>query len=430
MKKVLYIFMLLVLFSMFSFCEVKYDNIEWQYMYGDEKMENTSGMEKTSDGGYIMVGRSNFYQEWTDIYVVKTNGNGELECKLKFGGNDCDEVYDVIEAYDGGYILVGETWSTDIEEIPPLGSYDAIVLKISAEGSVKWIKNYGGSSSENFHSIAKTFDGGYIVCGYTASTNIEGITIKGEFDYYVVKFTSDFQIEWQKNYGGSKDDTCYSIKQTSDGGYIISGKSCSTDIPGVQNHDLYPEDYSINGDIYVVKIDAYGEIEWQKMYGGDYTDRGGNIFQTSDGGYMILGGTDSSKIYDTNLNWSLNLFILKTNNVGEKEWYYLIDTWGSTGASDMIELSDGSYLFAGSTSADVVNGLRPKGDCSIYIFKLDNSGKFIWHTMFGGNGLNSANRIIPTDDGGYVVGGSSDSTNLCNVEGCGYSDFYIFKFFE
>jgi len=427
MKKVLCIFILLILFSMFCFCTIKYDNIEWQYMYGDEKMENTNGMEKTSDGGYIMVGRSNFYQEWTDIYAVKTNGNGELEWKLKFGGNDCDEAYDVVEAYDGGYILVGETWSTNIDGIDIKNGL-SLILKLTNNGLVDWVKNYNGFG---FYEIAKTSDGGYIVCGIT-NYSFENITIKGVYDYYVAKFTSDFQIEWQKNYGGSGYSFCYSIKQTSDGGYIMIGESTSNDIPDVETHNVDPSDLASGGDIYVVKIDAYGEIEWQKMYGGNYSDFGGNIFQTSDGGYMILGTTNSTKVYDTELTQGClnNLFIIKTNNVGEKEWYYVVDVFGSTGASDMIELSDGNYLFAGGTSADSINGLCPVGDRSIYLFKLSCEGKFLWHTMFGGNGLNSANRIIPTDDGGYVVGGSSDSTNLCNVEGCGYSDFYIFKFFE
>ena len=166
-----------------------------------------------------------------------------------------------------GYIVVGHTESYGA------GSSDILILKLALDGTIEWQKTYGGVESENAYSIQKTNDGGYIVAGQTASFGA------GSSDIWILKLSSEGNIEWNKTYGGSSGEIAYCIQQTFEGGYIVAGVTHSFGAG--------------NGEIWILKLNILGGIEWQKTYGGDQNEEASSIQQTFDGGYIVAGSTDT-----------------------------------------------------------------------------------------------------------------------------------------
>ncbi|GAG49523.1 unnamed protein product, partial [marine sediment metagenome] len=197
------------------------------------------------------------------------------------------------------------------------------VLKLSSDGDIEWQRTYGGRDSDVANSIQQTSDGGYIVAGYTASFGA------GHYDIWVLKLSSDGDIEWQRTYGGRDSDRSYSIQQTSDGGYIVAGY---TDSFGARN-------------IWVLKLSSDGDIEWQRIYGGRDSDKSYSIQQTSDGGYIVAGDTDS---FGRGGN---NIWVLKLSSDGDIEWQRTYGDGSFDIAYSIKQTSDGGYIVAGRTSS-------------------------------------------------------------------------------
>jgi uncharacterized delta-60 repeat protein len=202
-----------------------------------------------------------------DFIVFRLSSDGSIEWNKTYGGIKDDYVYSIQQTSDGGYIVAGETSSFGA------GQEDIWVLKLALDGTVEWQKTYGGGSSDRAYSIQQTIDGGYIVAGSTTSFGA-GLT-----DFIVLKLFSDGAVEWQKTYGGSKNESARSIQQTVDGGYIVAGETGSF---GTGEEDIW-----------VLKLFSDGSIEWQKTYGGRFSDRAYSIQQIIDGGYIVAGCTDS-----------------------------------------------------------------------------------------------------------------------------------------
>ncbi|MGR3310715.1 MAG: hypothetical protein ACUZ77_08055 [Candidatus Brocadiales bacterium] len=185
-----------------------------------------------------------------------------------YGGSGDDVSFSSMQTTDGGYIVSGETNSFGA------GDDDFWVLKLDSNGNVQWQKTYGGSNKDEPFSIQQTSDGGYVVAGGTHSYGAGGE------DSWVLKLDSSGNIQWQKTYGGGVDDDADSSRQTSDGGYILTG---GTNSFGTGNEDIW-----------VLKLDSSGNVQWQKTYGGNFLDYAdGSIQQTSDGGYVVAGETAS-----------------------------------------------------------------------------------------------------------------------------------------
>ena len=250
--------------------------IEWQKTYGGSEQERASSIQQTSDGGYIVAGTSSWSGEWGDtriqyIWILKLSSEGDIEWQKAYGGNWGDSVSFIQQTGEGGYIVAGTT------NYSGAGQDDIWIFKLSSEGEIEWQKTYGGTSYDEAHSVQLTNDGGYIVAGKTESFGA------GEDDIWILKLSSEGEIEWQKTYGGSGSDSASSIQQTSDGGYIVAGSTRPS-------AEWYDYDY----DYLVLKLSTIGEIEWQKTYGGSYArDIAYFIQQTDDGGYVVAGETSS-----------------------------------------------------------------------------------------------------------------------------------------
>lgn len=262
--------------------------VSWAKTYGGGSDDVAHCIRQTSDGGFIVAGETySFGVVDSDVWVLKLDGTGNIQWQKTYGGSGYDIGRSIQQTSDGGYIVGGETSSF-------AANTEVWILKLDVNGSVQWQNRYGGGGVDAAHSLHQSSDGGYIVAGETTSFGAGGI------DAFVFKLKSDGSIDWQKSYGGSNDEVARSIQQTPDGGYIVAGETKSFGAGDV--------------DIWVFKLDARGVIVWQKTYGGINDDAAYAVQQTSDGGYIVAGGTTPAGAAAN------NVFLLKLDANGGVVW--------------------------------------------------------------------------------------------------------------
>jgi hypothetical protein len=288
---------------------------------------------------------------------------------------------------------------------------------------IEWETSIGGSTDDrpgNGNSLQETTDGGFIVLGRSNSSDINVTSNQGLFDAWVVKLSDLGNISWQKSFGGSGNEWMESIVQTSDGGYIVVGRSNSTDGDITSNNGL--------GDAWVIKLDVSGNISWQKSFGGSNYDGLNSIVQTSDGGYIAVGFSTSN---DGDLTGNQGLgdaWVMKLDVSGNISWQNSFGGSDYDEATSIIELSNGTYVIAGSSASIDGDIIGNHGSKDFWIFKLDSFGNLIWSKLYGGSDFESPyGDIQSTTDGGFIVAGRTNSNNGNVVGNHGLGDGWIIK---
>ncbi len=336
--------------------------------YGGTDYDLAFSVQQTSDGGYIVAGyTSSFGVGSADIFLIKTDANGNVQWAKTYGGTYYDLASSVQQTSDGGYIVAGWTYSFGA------GWSDVFLIKTDASGNIQWAKTYGGTSYDSAFSVQQTSDGGYIVAGYTESFGA------GSWDIFLIKTDASGNIQWAKTYGGIDEDQAYSVQQTSDGGYIVAGRTRSF---GAGYYDAF-----------LIKTDASGNIQWAKTYGGIYYDDALSVQQTSDGGYIVAGGTSSFGVD------SGDIFLIKTDANGNVIWAKTYGGTYSEWASSVQQTSDGGYIVAGGTSSFGAGGL------DIFLIKTYANGNIQWAKTYGETDWVWTSSVQQTSDGGYIVAG-------------------------
>jgi hypothetical protein len=328
-----------------------------------------SSVQQTSDGGYIVAGFTDSFGS-RYIFLIKTDANGNIIWAKTYVGI-YEAAYSVQQTSDGGYIVAGTTW-------PFGGVSDIFLIKTDANGNIIWAKTYGGTGDDWASSVQQTSDGGYIVAGATTSFGA------GSWDIFLIKTDANGNIIWAKTYGGTYSDFASSVQQTSDGGYIVAGYTYS-----------FGAGYS--NDIFFIKTDANGNIISAKTYGGTGWDEASSVRQTSDGEYIVAGRTNSFGA------GSDDIFLIKTDAYGNIIW---AKTYGGTDndvASSVQQTSDGGYIVAGRTNS------FGAGSDDIFLIKTDAYGNIIWAKTYGRTYWDNASSVRQTSDGGYIVAGRTYS---------------------
>lgn len=294
-------------------------NLLWAKNYGGSGEEYGRGILQTPDSGFIIScptssknGDFSSNKGDADFGVLKTDKDGIMQWSKNYGGSLSDWPNTIQKTNDGGFILVGTSFSKNGDFILNKGEGDFALIKIDHSGVKQWSKTYGGSGLDNGRFVLQTMDGGYILVGDTKSKNGDFVTNKGEEDIGVIKTDVDGNILWTKTFGGSKTEFGEFIQQTTDGNYIIAGASASNNGVFTQNHGSF--------DFCIIKIDANGNKLWAKNLGGSGYDTGSAIRQTQDGGYIIVGYSGSADGDFSQNNGGGDIGVLKIDPNGLTQW--------------------------------------------------------------------------------------------------------------
>jgi len=340
----------------------------WNKTYGGTGLDFAYSVVQTSDGGYAIAGYTNSSGagNW-DFWLVKTDSSGIAQWNKTYGGTGYDWAYSMVQTGDGGYAIAGCTNSSGV------GYYDLWLVKTDSSGNVQWSKTYGGTKSDVAQSVIQTGDGGYAIAGCTNSYGAGG------YDFWLVKTDSSGIAQWNKTYGGTNDEFAFSLVWTVDGGYAITGHTYS-----------YGAGVS---DFWLVKTDSSGIAQWNKTYGGTNFDVARSVVQTNDGGYAITGYTSS---YGAG---GYDLWLVKTNSSGNMQWN---KTYGGTNydeACSVAQTNDGGYIIGGYTSS------YGAGVSDFWLIKTNSSGNAQWNKTYGGTKSDVAQSLVQTNDGGYALAG-------------------------
>jgi hypothetical protein len=370
---------LVALFTQYAHAQVRFAKT-----YGGTSYDSASSVQQTSDGGYIVAGMTTSFGagNW-DIFLIKTDANGNILWAKTYGGTYSEYASSVQQTSDGGYIVAGMTTSFGA------GGRDILLIKTDANGDVQWAKTYGGTNDDFAYSVQQTSDGGYIVAGTTNSFGA------GVGDFFLIKTDASGDIIWAKTYGGTNTDLAYSVQQTSDGGYIVTGLTRSFGAGW--------------NDVFLIKTDENGDIQWAKTYGGTSSDAAYSVQQTSDGGYIVAGFTYS---FGAGVG---DFFLIKTDASGDIIW---AKTYGGTNtdlAYSVQQTSDGGYIVAGFTLSFGAGGR------DILLIKTDANGNIIWAKTYGGTNWDEGYSVQQTSDGGYIL------AVLTNSFGAGWYDILFIK---
>jgi hypothetical protein len=361
----------------------------WAATYGGIKNDSANFIQQTREGGYIVAGDTkSFGAGGRDAWVLKLRRDGTVEWQKTYGGDKDDWACSIQQTRDGGYVMAGGTRSFGE------GETDAWVLKLSPKGKVKWQKTYGGANKDVAGLIHQTREGGYIVGCWTESFGA------GRWgSAWVLKLNPKGQVEWQKAFGGTVGGGPNLIHQTRDGGHIMAG---TTGPLGPRYNDLW-----------VIKLSADGIVEWQKGYGGKKTDAASWISQTSEGGYIVAGITDSfsvSPYYD--------FWVLKLGSDGTVEWQKTYGGGYWEDASSIQQTADGGYIVAGWLGEGLPNSGEPLSDPKVkfWLLKLRADGSVEWQKTYEKGDFNRLNSLQQTADGGYVMAGETSSRDKDSVD--------------
>jgi uncharacterized delta-60 repeat protein len=358
--------------------------ILWSQTYGGTSGEQCFAFDLTSDGGCVLAGYTqSFGLSAKQMWLVKTDANGDSVWSRMYGGDDWEECWFVKQVADGGYVLAGKTRSYGS------GQLDYWLVKTDPDGNMVWNRTYGTDVLEDLRAAVQTSDGGYALAGFTYPYG------SADKNFWLVKTNANGDSLWSRTYGGPGEDWCNGIEQTADGGFVLVG---------------YSDSFSaLYHDIWMVRTDANGDSLWSRTYGGDLDDYGQSIKRTPDGGFLLYGTTRSFGA------GNLDLWLLKTNADGDTLW---TRTFGadSNEACLSVELArGGGYVIAGYTRS------LGMGLSDGWVIRLNADGDSLWSMVVGDAGYETFYYVRQTTDGGYLLAGNTSSF------GAGSNDFYLVK---
>lgn len=341
--------------------------------FGGENNEEGLMVRQTFNGGYIIIGNTYSYGAGnSDLWLIRTDIAGDTLWTRTFGGFNNENGTDVQQTTDNGFIITGMTASYNS------GNFDVWLIKTDINGDLLWSKTYGGLNNDFGNTVIQTDDGGYVVVGSTESYGA------GTSDFWMLKTNSVGDSLWSKTYGGPYNDIAFQAQETTDGGFVLTGYT-------------QPSGF-LNADIWLIKTDNVGEILWSQTYGGALNELAYSVEQTYDEGYIIAGYTMS---YGAG---GMDMWLVKTDLYGDTIW---TKTFG--GASNdvghcVIETVEGDFIVCGHNFS-----ISPMGDPELWLVKTDVSGDTLWTKTYGGENTDIGFSINETFDGGLIVSGFTNS---------------------
>lgn len=437
MRKIIYSLSLALMLFGGAKGQVITSDIEWQRCYGGSHSDFAVEIKKTEDGGYAVVGwaqsndgeviglhEGNNTTNYIDTWFLKLDSLGNIQWQRTLGGYTHEPVYTFDYTIDNGFIIAIKTNSINSGDI--IGNHssgDIWLIKLDSIGGTEWERYFEGSGGDYAHSILQTDEGGYILFGSTFSNDGDFSGLQGGNDYWVSKLDSIGEIEWEKCLGGT--DSEYLIQgeiiQTANGDFLFCGATESNDGDVSGNHG--------QDDAWLVKLNAQGDIIWQRCYGGSLTDNAHSVSETSDNGYVFTGYTFSNDFDVSGNHSNADIWVVKTDINGTIEWQKCLGGSNFEQPYCIKETQDLGFLVVGqsrSNDGDVL-GNHQGGDYDGWLIKLDNQGEIDWQKCIGGSSSENIHSVIEGEDGSLLLAGSAISNDGDVSGNHGSADVWLVK---
>ena len=360
----------------------------------------------------------------------------DIQWQQVLGGVHSEYLYDLKATPDYGFLLIGSSFSEDSgnKTGKGKGDLDYFLWKMDESGKLEWQKTFGGSGSDYLYSASLTREGGYILGGSSDSPKSEDKKEEsfGNMDFWILKLDPVGEEEWQLTLGGIGNDQLQSIQQTPDGGFIIGGSSDSSPIQNQEGKTIGNKSEESKGsfDYWIIKLSANGEVEWEKTFGGMFSDQLKTVLITEDG--YLVGGTSNSLISGNKSAQNLGMndfWIVKLNEEGEPQWQKTYGGEGDESLAQVLETENG-FLLAGSSNSktsenkksDSVNGT------DFWVLEIDKEGESLWDNTYDVGQWDMLVNITKAEDNTYLLGGYASTETLGKrVDNKGINDYVAIK---
>jgi len=375
----------------------------------------------STDGGYLIAGDIFPGGDTVNYLIAKVNETNDLVWQKTYGGSGHEIPSKMLSTKDGGFILVGYSNSSDGDVSENKGWDDCWVLKIDENGNIEWEKSFGGTSRDLGNNIMQTNDDGFLIAATTKSTDGDVNETHGGTDFWLLKIDALGNIEWENTYGGSEDETFSDIEQLNDSSFLMLGSSRSSNGDVGNNYG--------GKDFWLAKIDLSGNLFWERNYGGSDSENGTAIALNKNGGF-ILGGTSKSSDYDVSKNLGFDdYWIVSCDSTGSIIWQR---SYGGSKNDVLKELKymDGGCLLTGYSFSYDNNVIDNHGSSDMWIVKTYSNGQINWTRSLGGSETDGANAMTYSNDFGYLITGYTASDDGDVEESSGNVDMWVVKLCE
>lgn len=364
------------------------------------------------------------------IDAIEDSFVGEVEWAKSFGGSGDESFQALVATIDGGYAILGFSSSIDGDLVGKSTEVnDYWLLKLDAKGNMEWSRTYGGSKDDRGQSLVQTQDGGYAITGYAMSDDGDGSNNEGFHDNWILKLDAMGTIEWEKSFGFSGHDHSYDLVQTDDGGFYFVGFLDITSARADGNTEKGESSITAHGvgEFWGTKIDPQGNLQWRGYFGGTNNDRAHAVVRADDGGFVMAGFTESNDYDISETRGSYDFWVVKVDANGNLAWESSFGGTGIETAQDIAKTLDGGYVVTGSTFSNDVDVSMNHGESDAWLVKLDANGQMEWQKTYGGSRFEDAQAVVASKDGGYILVGNSKSNDGDVTDNAGENDIWAVK---
>lgn len=336
---------------------------------------------------------------------------GELDFTQTVGGSKNEVLKSVIKTDDGGYAVLGYTQSNDGDITSKVAeNFDFWLLKFDANNTLSWQQTFGGSKDDRGADLITTSDGGFALLGFSKSSDNDLTSNAGFQDFWMLKISSLGNLLWEKTFGFSGRDYGTTLIETEEGGFLVTGVLDVSASNGQGNAKFNKQKHA-GGDFWALKLTAGGDLEWSKYYGGSFTDTPLGVVKTANNGFILAGYSDSNDVDINNNKGSYDFWVIKISSDGTLLWEKSFGGSEIDEARAICATHDGNFIVVGDTRSSDSDITMNNGGADVWALKISSEGNLIWEKTFGGTSFDVARSVSMTQDNGFVIAGSSRSSD-------------------